>query len=104
MVVCLYEKLAAHGYIQYTLSDFLSNTFKQSYRKDGRANVTWSDIHDVMLGQIQGMRVLGWDNGDLELGKVDFSIIPEGRKKKLMCTYDEAVARNHEGLRSLGEE
>lgn len=69
MVVRLYQKLVDHKYIPFTLERFIGDTFRRTYRENGKNEVSYDDVLRQMLAEIQGIAVM--ENGVriLELGK-----------------------------------
>lgn len=73
MIVTLYQKLIDDGYIRFNLEDYLNRLFKRAWlHYNDEDKISFDNVLDAMLAEIQGTSVRG-----MRLGDVDLSIIKE---------------------------
>jgi hypothetical protein len=70
MIVTLYQKLIDAGYIKFDLEEYLSRLMKRAWLHYDMKDISFENILDQMLAEIQGTTVKG-----MELGEADLSIL-----------------------------
>jgi hypothetical protein len=72
IVTNLYQKLVDAGFIEFSLKDFLQDTFKRSWLYYNSRSIDYRVVLEQMLAEIQKIRTHG-----LDLGEVDHSILTD---------------------------
>jgi hypothetical protein len=67
IVTNLYQKLVDAGYIDFSLKDFLQDTFKRSWLYYNSRSIDYRIVLEQMLAEIQKIRTHGLDLGEADI-------------------------------------